>query len=447
MNRLLVCLLLLATGTLCFAQHNNRSARDLQFRFGNPGARSQGFGGAFIGLADDATAPVANPAGMLRTAKRSLAFELNYERQDNEIPFFGGTIQQQNIFEFDFNFTESEAPENTFQVPYVAMVFPKNNLRYGFFMHQQANLQRSYRTEPITICHLNADFYPNCDQDDNPLQFNPSTDILDIEMLNVGASFAFGIGDRFSMGVSVFFSQMDYQADSIIEFRQILNTVQVQKLARGEDEDFGGIIGFLWRPAEELSLGVTYKSQPEFEYTATLTKDQPLPRVPDDFTQIGLFKVPDSLGIGISFAPLDNITVNVDANRVYYSEITDELIDFSGVRVEDLLVTQSMKDVTEIHVGMEYVFLNLAYPLSLRLGYWLDPYHAATNNIEDSQILEGDVDRPSVRDVFFLNAFEDDNNHYSLGLGWSFGTNLQFDAAVEVADSSRAATVSGIYRF
>lgn len=447
MNRFMVCLLLLGMGTLCLAQHNNRSARDLQFRFGNPGARSQGFGGAFIGLADDATAPVANPAGMLRTAKRSLAFEINYERQDNEIPFYGGTIQQQNIFEFDFNFTESEAPENTFQIPYLAVVFPQNNMRYGFFLHQQANLKRAYSTEPITVCHLRADFYPFCDQDDNPLAFNPSTDVLDIQMLNAGASFAFGIGERFSMGVSLFFSQMDYQADSSIEFRQVLDTVLVEKLARGEDEDFGGIIGLLWRPAQELSIGVTYKAQPEFEYTAQLRKERPLPRVPDDFSKIGVFKVPDSLGIGVSITPMDNVTINVDANRVYYSEITDELLDFSGVVIEDQLVTQTMADVTEIHVGMEWVFLNLAHPLSLRLGYWLDPYHAATNTVADSQILEGDTDRPAVRDIFFLNLFEEDENHYSLGLGWSFGTNLQFDAAVEVADSSKSATVSGIYRF
>ena len=34
------------------------------FEFNNPGARSRGMGGAFVGRADDATAVVANPAGL-----------------------------------------------------------------------------------------------------------------------------------------------------------------------------------------------------------------------------------------------------------------------------------------------------------------------------------------------------------------------------------------------
>ena len=46
----------------------------LTFNFRNPGARSLGMGGAFLGLADDATAAEANPAGLtiLRTSEISL---------------------------------------------------------------------------------------------------------------------------------------------------------------------------------------------------------------------------------------------------------------------------------------------------------------------------------------------------------------------------------------
>src|SRR6267143_1076492 len=40
------------------------SLSGLQFNFGNPGARSLGMGGAFLGLADDASAAEANPAGL-----------------------------------------------------------------------------------------------------------------------------------------------------------------------------------------------------------------------------------------------------------------------------------------------------------------------------------------------------------------------------------------------
>ena len=37
---------------------------NLNFRFNSPGARANGMGGAFIGVADDATAAYTNPAGL-----------------------------------------------------------------------------------------------------------------------------------------------------------------------------------------------------------------------------------------------------------------------------------------------------------------------------------------------------------------------------------------------
>lgn len=58
----------LAVLTLLFATVTSAQNTDIealsgpQFNFGNPGARSLGMGGAFIGLADDASArPRPNP--------------------------------------------------------------------------------------------------------------------------------------------------------------------------------------------------------------------------------------------------------------------------------------------------------------------------------------------------------------------------------------------------
>ena len=431
-----------------FGQHNNRASRDLQFRFGNPGARSLGFGGAFIGLADDATAPVANPAGMALTAKRSVSFEMNYQRQENKIPFQAGTVLQTNLFEFDFNLEESSAPEELFQIPYLAVVFPKNRLRYGFFAHQQANLQRRYATNEILICDFSSPFHPNCEDDPDPDRYPASTDILDLEIVNVGASLAYLFGDRFSVGLSVFFSDMDYRADSSVEFPLSSGLAIVNRAAGGSDTDWGAIAGVLFRATDEMSFGLTYKRQPEFHYEAVLSRTQPIPGIPGDFMETGLFKIPDSVAVGVSIRPLEPFTLNLDANRVYYSQITDELIDFTRVNDgEGEPITQTISDVTEIHVGLEWIFTRLSNPFSLRLGYWLDPYHAMTNTIDDNQLLSGSVDSPAFRDVFFLNQFARDQDHYALGVGWTLGGRFQLDFAVDIADSGENATFSGVYRF
>src|SRR5437899_12914531 len=58
------------------------SLAGLQFNFGNPGARALGMGGAFIGLADDASAAEANPAGLTILRKPEVTLEgRNYAEQ------------------------------------------------------------------------------------------------------------------------------------------------------------------------------------------------------------------------------------------------------------------------------------------------------------------------------------------------------------------------------
>ena len=438
---------LIFTALPLFAQHNNRASRDLQFRFGNPGARSLGFGGAFIGLADDATAPLANPAGMVLTRKRSVSYEFDYSTHDNEILFQSGTVLQTNLFEFDFALNTSTAKEQTFSIPYLAMVMPMKGMHLGFFIHQQANLKRQYTTDPILICPFASGFHPDCANDPQPSFYPQSTDTLDIQMFNGGVSLAREFGNRFSMGLSAFYSRMDYQADSSTLFPLVTRDEFVNRTARGKDSGWGGIAGLLWRATDNLSIGATYKHQPEFNYRAISSSTGPIPLNPPDFEADGIFNVPDSLGIGFSIKPLDVFTINFDANRVYYSQITDDFIDFTRASLDnDTPILQFMPDVTELHIGMEYIFF-AAFPISVRAGYWVDPYHAATNNIEDNQILEGPLDKPFFRDVFFLNRFERDINHYSLGLGLTPRNNIQLDFAMEIADDGDRATFSGIYRF
>jgi hypothetical protein len=71
--RRLACGLLLSLAVLALARPvaagdsgltNTETFSGFQFNFNNPGARALGMGGAFVAVADDATAVVANPAGL-----------------------------------------------------------------------------------------------------------------------------------------------------------------------------------------------------------------------------------------------------------------------------------------------------------------------------------------------------------------------------------------------
>ena len=57
------------------AQSNDEIQSALQWNLSTPGARSLALGGAFIGLADDATAAYANPAGLAQLPRPELSVE------------------------------------------------------------------------------------------------------------------------------------------------------------------------------------------------------------------------------------------------------------------------------------------------------------------------------------------------------------------------------------
>src|SRR5436190_18966730 len=60
----------------------------LQFDFINPGAKSLALGGAFAGVADDATASFANPAGLTLLGGPAVSVEIRGFRVST--PFLGG---------------------------------------------------------------------------------------------------------------------------------------------------------------------------------------------------------------------------------------------------------------------------------------------------------------------------------------------------------------------
>ena len=64
----------------------------LQFNFGNPGARSLGMGGAFLGLADDASAAEANPAGLTILRKPEFSIEASVCQRTAPVAASSATI-------------------------------------------------------------------------------------------------------------------------------------------------------------------------------------------------------------------------------------------------------------------------------------------------------------------------------------------------------------------
>src|SRR5712691_7511276 len=104
-----------------------QSVQGLQFNFSNPGARSLGMGGAFLGLADDASAAEANPAGLTILAKREISIEVRYYGEQQVLPTAGMFPDiQRTAFK-----------TGTMSLSFASFVMPvRKNLTVGVYYHE-----------------------------------------------------------------------------------------------------------------------------------------------------------------------------------------------------------------------------------------------------------------------------------------------------------------------
>src|SRR5947209_11441551 len=117
------------------------SLAGLQFNFGNPGARSLGMGGAFLGLADDASAAEANPAGLTILRKPEVSVEIrNYVEQQT----FSTTGTFPDITRTDFNHYSQRVP-----ITFASAVYPYKNATFGAYFHEALRNEGSGQVIPI----------------------------------------------------------------------------------------------------------------------------------------------------------------------------------------------------------------------------------------------------------------------------------------------------------
>lgn len=422
-------LALLGASTHALAVSNDEVNAGVQFSFSNPGARSLGLGGAFTGLADDATAAYANPAGLTILRTQELAFEVRSTSFDT--PFAASGTANFSPFD-DSGVFEDDSSNSVFAPSFASWVVPSDRFTFALFYYRLADFETDYRTDGIDFVGS-----PFIDDGVFPVQTR-----LGFDVQNYGAALGYQMSDRFSVGLSVAYT--DFHIDSVTT-REIGGNQQTQ---RGDDDDIVYTLGALWRVSDKLNLGLAYRRGGQFEYRAFNTT---LPGIdpPNAITVDTSFNVPHVLSAGLSFRPSDAWLISLDVNRVYYSELTDDgVVDiFSGFPS-----AVTVEDGTEVRLGVEYAFLDMEHPLFLRAGIWRDPDHRLF--VGDGDLGNcNDVDaQGNAQDGYFncidgvLFAPGDDETHFSLGLGWAF-PNFQVDFAADFSDLVDTYSLSGVYRF
>jgi len=405
----------------------------LQFSFSDPGARSMGFGGAFVALADDATAAFANPAGLVQLLKPEVSIEGRSWSYSSPYTV-GGRLEglpSGNGIDTTVGLRTAESDADVTGLSFLSLAYPKGNWSLAFFRHELSNLEFFSETQGL---FGGSDCCPIREFDQRATS--------DLEIVSYGFSTAYRISDKLDLGLGLVYYDADIEAnvtqflwdeDSPESFFGPNSYLQERMLISvrsfADDSDWSLTGGVLWRLSPNWSIGVVYRQGPDIqngiEGIAGEAGDFGVP--PGEV--IGLasaaeVEFPDIYGLGFAYrAPNGRLTVTFQWDHVKYSSIV------ASLELDD----QMVDNADELHLGAEYVFLGSTPIIALRLGTWWEPDHQ----------LRATIDDPLLR---ALLPPGEDEMHYAAGLGVAM-RSFQIDLGVDFADRLDTVSLSAIYSF
>jgi hypothetical protein len=439
------------------------SLSGLQFNFGNPGARSLGMGGAFLGLADDASAAEANPAGLTILRKPEITIEgRNYQEQ--QVFTTSGTFP-------DLKRTAFSHYSQRIDATFASIVYPTKHFTIGAYYHEPLRNEGTGQVVPVTNTFTGQiktdvpNFFLPVDTSGNAtggpitsaqcdalrlksfpgcIEYGlfPFLSSVKIQEKTFGVAMAFKVG-AFSFGATARSQRFnetaftfrvtptfDFSSISVQATSDIRKNTDVAK--DKSDLTFTG--GFKWAPNDRFSIGGVYKQGAKFAaptFAATESTNFNYVKVFDT-----TFHMPDVYGAGVSFRPIPVLTINADAVRVKYSNLVDDFVSINAdVRKIDKAYTAA--DATEIHLGGEY-FFSTKIPFAVRAGAWRDPQHSITYS--------GPLTNFSAVAAAVLFPKTKNQTHLSVGAGLAW-PRFQIDAAYDRSDLFKVGSISMVTRF
>ncbi len=420
-----------AAASNCFAITDEAIFRSFEFSFLNPGARSGAMGGAFIALADDATAAEANPAGLTILTKPEVSFEYRHtETNPNEL----NSLRVINPPGIDFQLAveTSNLVEDQDQPSFVSVVFPAGEWVFGF-SRQEFVKQDAIVSESILTAFGGG------------VAFIDSRGFTNQDIVNWNFSTGVKLSESFSLGATVRYSQLDWNAFTENAF--VLPDFGNQELIGSQtsiddsDSAVGFNVGGIWK-SRHASFGLVYKKNPRFEVTEQeegilIPADRP-----SEFTNV--LNVPDTFGGGVAIKPNDTITVSADVTYIQFSDLEDDFQAGHSVFTivyEPGEITFKVDNGFDYRVGSEFIVFVGSGPVALRAGF----YRKASNSVVSDFIADRFPADPLVLPLIF--AERDDTNHFTFGSGFVFGQNFQLDWAMDTSNLDDTFVLSSVVRF
>ncbi len=460
----------------------------IPFRFGPPGARSLGMGGAFIALADDATASEANPAGLTLLFRPEVSIHGRSTSTDLEVFDLNSAAALDNLNAFRTDFLDLPPLEGGDRMGNAFADSPQTTLSDSASEASFASFVKPFEGYTVSIYfQRSADFEASSEfqaYDDGFLDVYRTRQRIGLAFESFGVSAAFKAGDFVSVGFSLRHSTLDL--DTFQELRvDYFNDLESQfddpnlNLAPGapredllalpiidffldrlriedSDSDITFNVGILLnpKPNAKWSAGLVYKNGGDYEVSGLSETIDCLSTnglVDFDFFEPGVqgafcnpetltgdgavvtsvplgvqnVKIPDFFGIGVAWRITDRLKLALDANAITYSDLDLGLLDDPATPPPIRSRLEAIDDEIELHFGVEYTSFLGGNKLPL--------------------ILRGGLYTDPDHDGF--RQIDSDQTVYTFGLGTVLRQNLQIDVAGQFSGPADSGVLSLVYRF
>jgi long-subunit fatty acid transport protein len=335
------------------------------------GARALGMGGAFIAVADDATAASWNPGGLIQLERPELSVvgEGVYRSENNNFKGHPEASGSQTLSQAGLNYLSAVYPFACSGHNMVASINYQHLYDFG------RNWNLTYATSQLTQKE-------NYSADGGLYAWGLAYALQIIPELSFG--FTLNIWEdgiypngwnTETSGAATFLDPRTHKPRDVY---------QVDYQNRYSFRGFNGNVGLLWNPTDRLSLGAVFKSpftaDLTHRYSALVERISPAPsgsttQDQTSWTAHEELQMPMSYGFGMAFRLSDHLTVSTDITHTQWQDFI--LTDSTGKKTSP--ITDQSPDLsningtTQIRVGGEYLFIKPKYTIPVRVGIFYDP--------------------------------------------------------------------------
>jgi len=357
---------------------NGQVAQEVGFS-GSPnpvgsGARALGMGGAFIGVADDATAASWNPGGLTQLETPEISAVISYEKRYEERSFADnpGASGTYSIELSDLNYLSAAYPFTLFDKNMIV------SLNYQTLYDFNKEVQTKYQyTQPFP----------------GPSGARETNKETDGYLKALSPAFAVQIAPKFSAGITINWFSSDLGCNWKTTYTdKLVGTFAGSPYSRNviyEDEyQFDGVnfnLGIMWNINSFLTLGAVYKTPFDADvhykevYQVSGTAQNTPPTVIADENQT--MKMPQSYGVGLAWRFSDAFTMDLDVYRTDWQDYVIKQAD--GREISPITGQERSQCDTQpthqIRLGGEYLFIKKKHVIPVRAGIFYDPEPTANS--------------------------------------------------------------------